>query len=72
MNTKTNSPTPTVRWVRGLGAARLGWASYKHALVRAGVMVNPTDDCPINYQVAFLRACGRSDDARALLAKKEA
>lgn len=65
------SPAPTVRWVRSLGAARLGWASFKHALVRAGVMASPTDDCPVEYQAAFLRANGRSADARNLLNKKE-
>lgn len=64
-----HTPRPTAAWVRSLKAGALSWGSYKHSLVRAGVIGSFYDDAPPEYIAAFLRACGRNKDARAALAK---
>jgi hypothetical protein len=47
---------PTVAQAVRLNALRGGWSSYKHALIRAGIIANSDCDVPLEWKNAFLRA----------------
>lgn len=40
-------------------AVGFGWAHFKHWLVRQGIIKTPDDDCPFEWQEAYLKAIGR-------------
>jgi hypothetical protein len=46
-----------------------GWANFKHRLIDHGIIKTADDDCPVEWQVAFLRACGRTHMAKELIKK---
>jgi hypothetical protein len=50
----------TVAQAVRFGALRGGWGTYKHALIRAGVIPSSDADVPPEWQFVFKKANGRA------------